>query len=89
MNHYLKIQKEYLENLILGKKKFEIRKNDRDYQVDDILVFDKKPDCMEIDNYEFRITHVYSGAFIDPLYVILSLEPISNLGNENTKGTTR
>lgn len=35
--HELKIWPEYYNELIQGNKNFEIRKHDRDFQVDDIL----------------------------------------------------
>lgn len=35
--HYLKVLPQYFEPVDLGLKPFEIRFNDRDYQLDDIL----------------------------------------------------
>ena len=37
--HELKIKHEYLEDVVCGKKTFELRKNDRDYQVGDLIHF--------------------------------------------------
>lgn len=37
--HELKIKHEYLEAVSLGIKTFELRKNDRDYQVGDLIHF--------------------------------------------------
>lgn len=37
MTHDLKIRPEYFEAIIRGDKTFEVRFNDRNYQVDDIL----------------------------------------------------
>lgn len=37
--HELKIKHEYLVDITLGKKTFELRKNDRDYQVGDLIRF--------------------------------------------------
>ena len=37
--HELKIKEEYLEDIKSGKKTFELRKNDRDYQVGDLIHF--------------------------------------------------
>lgn len=51
--HNLKVNNIYFQELIINKKKFEIRKNDRDYKVGDIL------HLREFDN-EF-----YSGRYID------------------------
>lgn len=36
-HHYLKILPEYYEEVLSGNKTFEVRFNDRDYQVNDIL----------------------------------------------------
>lgn len=37
--HELKIKYEYLFEIALGNKTFELRKNDRDYQVGDLIHF--------------------------------------------------
>ena len=37
--HELKIKKEYLDSIKSGAKTFEIRKNDRDFQVGDVVNF--------------------------------------------------
>lgn len=37
--HELKIKKEYYKEVALGHKTFELRKNDRDYQVGDLIKF--------------------------------------------------
>jgi len=39
MEHRIKIQKCYLMHILEGKKTFEIRRNDRDYQVGDTIRF--------------------------------------------------
>lgn len=36
--HHLKILPEYFNAVRLGEKTFEIRKNDRNYQVEDIAI---------------------------------------------------
>ncbi|EAE3145193.1 TPA: DUF3850 domain-containing protein [Listeria monocytogenes] len=36
--HELKILPEYYEDIVAGRKTFEIRKNDRDFQVGDYLI---------------------------------------------------
>ena len=35
--HDLKIEKKYFNDVMTEKKKFEVRKNDRGYQVNDVL----------------------------------------------------
>ena len=39
--HNLKIKEEYFEAILQGRKTFELRKNDRDYQVGDLIHFVK------------------------------------------------
>lgn len=36
--HYVKCMKKYFEDIICGKKRFEIRLNDRKYEVGDTLI---------------------------------------------------
>ena len=36
-HHYLKTETQYYQDIERGKKKFELRKNDRDFQVGDML----------------------------------------------------
>lgn len=50
--HELKIKHEYLIDVSLGRKTFELRKNDRDYQVGDLIRF---IDIREDDTSKFRI----------------------------------
>ena len=38
VKHDLKILPQYFEDVMCGRKKFEIRKNDRDYKVGDIFI---------------------------------------------------
>ena len=73
MRHELKIGREYLKNLVAGRKKAEVRYNDRDYQVNDTLVFNH---CgVEDGEYEFvfGVTHVHSGLGLADGYVMLSV----------------
>ena len=39
MKHELKIEQKYLIRILTGQKKFEVRVNDRDYQIGDEIVF--------------------------------------------------
>lgn len=50
--HELKILHKYLIDVSLGRKTFELRKNDRDYQVGDLIRF---IDIREDDTSKFRI----------------------------------
>ena len=74
--HQLKIGIERLNNILAGRKKVEIRFNDRDYQAGDLLQF--KPDNSElICPYDYEITHVHSGLGMQEGYVALSIECIT------------
>ena len=42
--HYLKIKEEYYRDVMIGLKTFELRKNDRGFQVGDILMLIKLDD---------------------------------------------
>ena len=80
MEHELKIEDNYLLNLLIGRKKAEVRKNDRDYQVGDTLVFlasdsvrDSAACALRV---QFRITHIHSGLGLAEGYVVLSVERV-------------
>lgn len=73
MIHELKIKDEYLDNLISGRKKFEIRYNDRDYQLDDLLMFKRSGV-----QYPFGITHIHSGLGLENGYIIMSVYYMNN-----------
>ena len=62
MTHELKIQPQYFEDIISGTKTFEIRKNDRNYQVGDVLTL------REFNNGEYtnrfirkRVAYIHHG----------------------------
>jgi ASC-1-like (ASCH) protein len=71
MVHLIKIEKQYLESLIRGEKKCEIRLNDRDYQCGDWLQFQ-----FEHNQHIFVVTHVHWGLGMADNYVALSVEPL-------------
>ncbi len=70
MIHELKIEPNYLKNLLSKVKTAEIRYNDRDYQVGDLLVF-WNPDGKEF--VSFAIRHIHSGLGMKDGYVCLSI----------------
>lgn len=88
--HELKILHEYLVDVDLGKKTFELRKNDRDYQVGDLIRFidiredDSTANKNQIEPYIdenalYRITYVLKGAEqygIDRDYCILAIKKL-------------
>ena len=77
--HELKILHEYLIDVALGKKTFELRKNDRDYQVGDLIRFiDLNATYKIIDgNTLYRITYVLKDVEkygLDKDYCILAIK---------------
>ena len=89
--HELKIKHEYLVEIALGNKTFELRKNDRDYQVGDLIHFIKIPylvhtitggDCVDVyidDDALYRITYVLKDVpqyGLDKDYCILGIKKL-------------
>ena len=86
--HVLKIQEEFYIEVLRGDKKAELRNNDRNFQVGDLIHF------TDVDGYEFpietaklgytttyRITHILDASVVIPdikenKYVILSIERV-------------
>lgn len=73
MIHDLKIEKNYLKNLISGRKRSEVRINDRDYQTGDTLRFREYPFVGETIEHLFEIKHIHSGLGMKDNYVVLSV----------------
>ena len=88
--HELKILHEYLVDITVGIKTFELRKNDRDYQVGDLIRFiDIGEDDTETDkcvcepyideNTLYRITYVLKDVEkygLDKDYCILAIKKL-------------
>jgi Domain of unknown function (DUF3850) len=87
--HELKVWPEFYEPLSRGDKTAELRYNDRNYQVGDILVlreWEPKTECYSGRVCKRRVSHVVHGmgmvGVIAPLrglslkYVMLSLQPV-------------
>ena len=88
--HELKILHEYLVDVDLGKKTFELRKNDRDYQVGDLIRFiDIREDDSTAknqiepnidENTLYRITYVLKDVEkygLDRDYCILAIKKLN------------
>lgn len=80
MEHELKIYPKYFEDVTSGKKTFEVRKNDRNFQVGDILAL-KEWDNIKYSGREVRAMVVYllNDKFIGvmPGYVVLGIELVN------------
>jgi hypothetical protein len=77
MVHYLKTWPEYFQAVQANKKKFEVRKNDRNFQVGDLLSLDEFiPGIGYTGRSSIRnITYILNDPqFVKEGYVIMSIE---------------
>jgi len=73
--HHLKIEEKYLNAIKNGSKTFEIRYNDRDYQVGDILVFEDPKE--ESEKYAVIVTFMIDDErFCKENFVTMAIKPI-------------
>lgn len=80
MKHSIKIKQCHLIHILKRRKSFEVRYNDRDYQVGDTIIF--LP--LEDDNYDaykiespippYQITYLHSGLGMQEGYVVLAIQ---------------
>ncbi len=82
MIHAIKIQPQYFDAVISGKKQFEIRKNDRDYQEGDYLALNEWEQTNAVcGHYTGRSCLVYVDYILYEFeglcedYVIMSIKP--------------
>lgn len=74
--HYLKINTKYLDRIISGQKTFEIRKNDRDYQVgDQLFLKESNPDCEILNARNVKAKIIYTSTFQQKEgYIVLGID---------------
>lgn len=86
MTHQLKIRADFADRVLSGEKTFEIRKNDRDFQCGDEIIFQVvwlSGSACEVDVDEehplsgkaYTITYVLSGWGLKKGYVALGIKP--------------
>lgn len=80
--HQLKLHKQFEKAVWNGDKSFEIRKNDRDFQVGDYINFYVVDDRGNAYNsllrgITFEITYVLSGWGLEPGFVALGLRELT------------
>lgn len=81
MTHYLKTWAPYYRRIESGEKRFEVRKNDRDFQVGDMLILQEYDPHMEIytgPEMIMTVTYIlHGGNFgIEDGYVVMAITPI-------------
>lgn len=78
MTHELKILPEYFEAVTSGRKRFEIRKNDRDYKVGDLLYLREwNADEFTGNSYKAEVTYITDYAQKDG-YVVLGIRGVED-----------
>lgn len=91
MVHALKIYPEYYEAVKSGKKPFEVRKNDRDFKVGDILALNEFDLLERKGQYTGRaifqrITYILADeAYCKTGFVIIGISPCKITDNEAMK----
>lgn len=85
MRHEIKIKQCYLYHILEGRKTFEIRKNDRDYQVGDTIRFlpleDENYNVYDISSSipDYQINYVLADfGGLQQNYVCLAISPVSS-----------
>ena len=87
MIHNIKLREEYVDAVYNNEKPFEVRKNDRNYQVGDYIVFEpvkySEEDCdytihydHPIKNVVYQITYILDDYWpINEAYVVFAITP--------------
>lgn len=86
--HFIKINSRYVESISSGEKNFEVRYNDRDYQVDDVLVMYEVDDEGKIkDNLLLRrVIYLLKDSDIEglkPGWCVLGTAPVLKNSTED------
>ncbi len=84
--HELKLRSQFCDDVLKGRKNFEVRINDRGFQTGDHVRFeyvDEKGDVQfeghEIEKREYEITYVLSGWGIKEDYVVFGIKPFEEV----------
>ena len=56
--HFIKLDEKYIDAVETGIKTFELRKNDRNYKVNDIIIFIDKNNKIIFNDAFYRITYI-------------------------------
>lgn len=77
--HKLKLNIKFCDEVLSGVKTFEIRKNDRNFKMGDLIKFkpvdnDGEVGYHEIENHIYKITYVLNGWGLKDNYVVLAIK---------------
>jgi hypothetical protein len=81
--HELKVEPRFLDALLDGTKAFEVRKNDRDYQVGDILVFTRTEDLGD-----YPVSRLVDVAYNFEIAYVQPLADVPELADEFVRAET-
>lgn len=81
MTHEIKITEVFADAVISGRKTFEIRKNDRGYNVGDLIHFHVVDDYglsvrHDLNFFLYQISYVLSGWGLQPDYVVFGIQRV-------------
>ena len=83
-SHSLKILPGYFEDVLSGKKRFEVRKNDRNFEAGDIVnLREWIGDCYSGAFETFTITYVLNIGWCAPGYVVFGIEPLDDIWTDD------
>ncbi len=78
-HHEIKLDMNFCDDVLSGRKNFEVRLNDRGYQTGDTVSFipysGMMRDFHEIKDEMYEITYVLSGWGIKENYVVFGIKP--------------
>jgi len=78
--HELKTWPKYFQEILDGKKKFELRKNDRNFELEDILYLKEwSPETQLYTGRSVKLKVIYMVKYfigLEPGYVIMGIEVI-------------
>lgn len=89
--HTIKLSKEFVEPVLMGEKRFEIRENDRGYQKGDRVRFKVVGEPFNanetnrkkaLEKLEYEITYVINGWGLKNGYVVFGIDEIGEVENE-------
>lgn len=80
MTHEIKLNSSYADAIFQGRKKFEVRLNDRGYNAGDKVKFKVYDGALPYRDHPlndciFDITYVHSGVGLKEGYVVFGIEP--------------
>ena len=78
--HRIKLNEFYEEDVLSGRKNFEVRLNDRGYQAGDLVIFTVIDDLgiripSPLNEKKYRITYVHSGLGLKESHVVFGIAP--------------